>query len=285
MYTPIVFIHRGYSDYLNYTITQAHLFNPESEIILISDIKYELNFIRHIQINDYQETIFDSVYKHLSTNDFNYELFCFKRWFILYKFFSKNNYKNFVYLDSDVLLYCNIEKVVNLCKNNNFTICNKVGPQTTFFSSIESLEKFCFYIYDSYNNNEKFKNITDFHKKHFNVGVNGGICDMTLFGMYQKEMNVKTFDLCNIVANETFDENINSSDGYELNKGIKNIKFINGEPHCKYIQNDKHIKFNSLHFQGDSKKLIKDFAILKKNHYKENIFSLLKRKFKKIFIF
>ena len=72
---PIVFIHTGYSDYMEYSLRQAKHTNPDTEIILLGDdVNDRFPFVTHVNIKDYFNgaSEFAKIYKHYSTNPYSY---------------------------------------------------------------------------------------------------------------------------------------------------------------------------------------------------------------------
>ena len=265
---PIIFIHRnihnGNNSYLNYSLSQAHLLNPQSPIYLITDdVRKGNSFVNYVQLKEYDEEAkkFAEKYKHMSTNNFEHELFCFQRWFIIKKFLEKSEINDFLYLDSDVLLFCDIEKEFKKLQGiYDFTICNKIGPQFTYFTDKKYLLKFCDFLNQLYTNPEYYKRLEEKHQKHLDNNLPGGVCDMTAFWEYQHHQLGNVKDL-SIIENDTvFDDNINCSDGFEMSKlGMKNMKLKDDHVFCKQIDSNKMIQFNALHFQGSAKKYMYKF--------------------------
>jgi len=57
----------------------------------------------------------------------------------------------------------------------------------------------------------------------------------------------------------TYDHNINVPDqDFEFENGTKKVKIVDGEVFVHSHKLNKDIKFNSLHFQGGAKHLMKD---------------------------
>ncbi len=48
----------------------------------------------------------------MSSNPYDYELICFQRWFYIRDFIEKQEMEYFLCMDSDVLLYCNINEIM-----------------------------------------------------------------------------------------------------------------------------------------------------------------------------
>lgn len=85
----IVFIHRGYSPYLEFSLRQAAAASPESEIVLLGDARNDrFPLVRHV---DTAKPLFAGVglgaaYRHRSTNGEAFERACFDRWLVLEAF-------------------------------------------------------------------------------------------------------------------------------------------------------------------------------------------------------
>ncbi|HPO49251.1 MAG TPA: hypothetical protein PLO89_02905 [Spirochaetota bacterium] len=260
MSIPIIFVHRSNSDYLKYSLSQAKYFSPNSEVILIGDESNDaFPFIRHFLITDYFESAanFAKIYEHLSFNDRDYELFCFQRWFIIKDFIEKNGINDFLYLDSDTLLFCDANEEFVKYRNYDFTICNKMSPQFTYFSSRKSLVSFCAYVENLYSNEKMRERLLAKFKKHRDENLSGGVCDMTAFREYNRDYPNRVFEALSVVDNSTFDNNLNFPEGYEFDvkNNIKKVYYKRKLPYCK-SQNGLKIRFKGLHCQGGAKKLM-----------------------------
>jgi hypothetical protein len=257
---PVIFIHKGDHFYLNYSLSQVHVTNPNTPIYLITDsVTHKHRFVNYININDYfsEANVFAGIYQHMSSNGFENELFCFQRWFILNAFCKKNSISQFLYLDSDVLIYCNINKVFSRLKEYDFTISKDLSPHCCYFPTAQKLEAFCAFIPKLYLDEQYKQRFITKHLYHIQNSIAGGVCDMTAFNEYSKESFVKAIDLSQINNNETFDDNINESDGFEMENGHKALKkqkaFYFGR------KNGQDVRFNTLHFQASAKKWMCDF--------------------------
>ncbi len=262
MSVPIIFIHTGDPYYLDFSVNQAHISNPGNSIYLITDVntgKYD--FVKYIDIKSLtgEAGKFANIYKHMSTNSYQAELFCFQRWFILKEFCERNELKNFLYLDSDVMLYCNVDNVFGSYNDHRFTITNKQGPQCCYFSSLSYLNDFCDFMMKLYEDPAYKCRFEKKHEYHLKNELPGGVCDMTAFLEYQADHPGAAKDLCIIENGEVFDDNFNVSDGFEMESIGKKITMKNNFPYGKLISTQKEIKFNNLHFQGPAKKYIYRF--------------------------
>lgn len=259
MSTPVIFIHKGDHFYLNYSLNQVKITNPNNPIYLITDtITNRYPFVNYIDINKYftEAKEFAKVYRHMSTNGFDNELFCFQRWYVLREFCRDKKLSDFLYLDSDLLIYCNVDSFFGKLNDYDFTISKKLSPHCCYFPSFEKLNKFCEFIPKLYTDSNYTDRFLTKHKHHLDNNLPGGVCDMTAFNEYQKETAIKAKDLSVIDSNEVFDDNINDADGFEMKDAVKKLKLTDKFYYGTTKVNQQHVKFNTLHFQGPAKKLI-----------------------------
>lgn len=271
MALPIITIHCGYAPYLVKTLLQAKAMNPQSKIILLGDSsnKY-ISFVQHENITNYfqEAEFFAQIYrnKHINFNSYNYELLCFQRWFILKEFMRKNDLQFCFHIDSDVLLYTNLAQEFEKFSPFEMTLSLK-GSAHNAFMSYQGLEKFCQHLIDFYSNPELFEILQSIRQEQLqrmreqNLPETqvGGICDMTLFRQYYDRNSEKIGSTSEIIDGSVYDSNINTSKGFEMKDGIKNITWIDRKPYGKHLETGQLIRFNSLHFQGSAKKVINDF--------------------------
>jgi hypothetical protein len=256
---PIIFIHNGNHSYLKYSLRQARSFNPGSPIYLLGDKKNnKFNFLEHHYIKDYfkEAAAFENIYRHMSTNAHDIELFCFQRWFIIKDFVKRNRIDKFLYLDSDVLLFCNASQHFKNFDSYEITICNERGPQYAYFSNTNSLSKFCEFINTLFIEGELNARLANEYKERLKANLHGGVCDMTAFFEYRNLFPGKVGDLAHIVQNSVFDDNFSFSQGYEIENGRKKIYWKENMPYGFHLETKALVKFNGLHFQGAAKDLI-----------------------------
>lgn len=256
---PIIYIHTGTSYYQKYSLYQSHHTNSSSQIYLVSDndmIKYP--FLKNIDIAKFSKTAkaFEKVYKHLSTNLYDHELFCFQRWFVLNEISKGLRFKELLYLDSDVMLFGNIFEYLNKYKPYSFTISNKISPHICYFPDTKVLDNFCSFLQEEMYTNpffvDKINYKQQYHQQHKEPG---GVCDMTAFEYFQKFKKYTALELTEIREHTVIDNNINSPDGfmYDKKKKIKKITFENDDAYGIEIKK-KQVFFKALHFQGSNAK-------------------------------
>lgn len=260
MAIPIILIHRSNSNYLPYTIAQAKWTNPRSSLFLIGDESNRYDVVEHELISNYMGSAaeFADVYQHLSVNPVKYELFCFQRWFILKDFMSQHALDQCFYLDSDVLLYDDITLDQARLKQYEFALTSHV-PSSVFINSFTALEQFCSLVISLYHNADSFEKIESSFKEQLQTTTAAAISDMFAFAEYRKQYPHKVGDLLEISDDSTYDAGMRASDGFEMVNDVKNIHFKHQQPFGNHLDLGKSIRFKVLHFQGISKRYIKDY--------------------------
>jgi hypothetical protein len=263
---PIIFFHYGNPSYLKYSLKQAKYFNPGSTIYLIGDKKNgRYPFVTHILASNFEaETnALTNIYKHRSTNDAKYELNCFLRWIYIKAFCKAKDIEAFIYLDSDVLVFQDFSKIaplLNKCQIAN--TCSWTGmPAFTYFNNYKAISDFGDYLIYSYSDKTAIAKMENWYRSYSDSGLMGGVSDMILFHQYFQGHPNETLKV-DLVNNQfAIDVSINNADGYETEGGVKKIYWKNNLPYCKNLTSGQLVRFATLHYQGNSKKLMID-------HYK-----------------
>lgn len=276
---PIVFIHFGPDRFLKFAIDQARYSNRGNEIFLIGDSS-NLNLSKtanHFLINRYEERVnrLKQVYEHHSSNSFEYEYFCIKRWFLLYEFMEEKNFDWVFTLDSDVMLYRAIQPFFEqniFAKDYEAALCTPEQEHDSYmwsasggtaFVSKEFMKGFCDFIINTY---EKRSHLLQPKiSYHLNNNIYGGVCDMTFFYLYSQERVDKIYNLlAPNLQREVFDGGISSSmnltmNEFPLSNGLKNVKFRNKKPVCINAEGEE-FNFMVLHFHGSTKGYMLKFS-------------------------
>lgn len=285
--TQLVFLHKGYSWYLPYTIYQAKLISPISEIVFISDgVKFKgIKNIRMSRLNDKNLVEFNKYYSHMSTNPKSFELFCFERWFLLLNYMKIYNIQSVIHLDTDVLLYSSIDDIREAYSSLKWE-CGLLIPEqdpATYqwgasghfsFWTIKMLEYFCHFLIFSF----KDKNIFQKYKKKWDWHIEnkkpGGICDMTSLYLFWQENRKDIINLAKEFNSNVIDHNINSysnykKDQYIMQSGIKKVVYKNGSPFFQSnLDPDSFVRVHALHLQGKGKNYIDKFFVGKSIPFK-----------------
>lgn len=261
---PVIFIHKGYEAYLDCTLRQASKKNP---VYLLGDRDQGPDSITFQNIDELRGGCDDFArnYTHLNTTPFDFEVFCYQRWFILKNFMVKNNIPVVFYCDSDVMLFEDVSKEWKKFDQFDMTLLHRTAAVSSFIT-LEAVDNFCKLLLNTYLNKDSYN-----YKKiasHFHVRqecrLGGGVCDMTFFEFFHYCSDCgggpgKVGEMMHIIDGSTYDHNINVPDqDFDFADGRKNFKIKNGFPYVFSRQLNKDIKFNSLHFQGPAKRFIQE---------------------------
>ena len=287
---PVIFVHRGFSDYLEHSLWQARQYNEE--VILIGDATNDcFDFVHHFDMSDYfsEADRFAHRYVHLSSNELLYELFCIQRWYVIKEFVDRHQIERFFYCDSDVMVYCDVSQELDgIDADVALTDIEGYSGHNSFWSR-GALKLFCDFASLFYECKENIRAWEDRVKRGGN-----SLCDMTLLtefvralgqpdaaeGMLEEPLRAlqreivyrmasprvrvarlserdAMFDLCNIGHSEL--------GAYALRRHPSGIttKFIiwqNNQPYCHNLARRRFVRFNTLHCQGGNKSLMGSFV-------------------------
>ena len=269
----IVIIHMGFAKYLLYVLRQIKITNPNSEIFLISDkenkkySKYS-TFVDISKIQSLESKSFKENYIHLGKSSPNYEMFCMLRWIILRDFMREYNIKECLHIDSDILIFSDLNKALNPFSNYKISLAHNLAL-TMHIKDIEILDEFSKYLLFKYTNENELNKLKDMYYKtdRINNGVAGSISDMDISREFFSRVKEPIGDLSEIVNDSIFDSAIvyGEPEFEMLKKGkykLKKIFFENKIPFCNYRLNEenKKIKFHSLHLLTWTKLFIKKLS-------------------------
>lgn len=262
---PVVLLQVGDQPYLKPVVRQAKEHN--SEIVLIAEgaidsMRKEVDFVEMKGLHD-EATYFSKLYRHLSTNPYITELFCFTRWFLLKRFMETRGLSVCMHIDSDVLLYVNAQRdlMENYGDGYQWTLINGTVGSTAFVT-LEGVRQFCDFVRSVYENKagNHFQTLLELHRQMVAANSSGGVSDMALLDLYRRECGAKIGEMTEVRDGGTYDHNLNRSDGYEMHNGFKKIYPHEGNPYCKRETDGKFIRFKCLHFQGHAKSVLNQLA-------------------------
>lgn len=222
---PVVYYHAGAirnatsaPRHLQVSIQQSKNFNER--VILLGDESNSDLDVEHHRIEDYSDGVdkFRSSYVHMSSNEAPFEMACIERWIVLANFVEKMNLEKVVYLDSDIMTFCNYEERESIFDEDYVGMAcspERFGPDIdspkdwgvtgcVSYWRHDIILKFKDFIINTYSNNmDKL-----LHKWNWHLDTNhpGGICDMTIMYLFYFENNLQS--LCKVQKdNSVFDQN------------------------------------------------------------------------------
>ncbi|WP_128544108.1 hypothetical protein [Larkinella soli] len=283
---PIVFIHKNYQSYLEFTLRQCILSNPGSPVFLLGDDASlnRLSFVDHVPIRSLAgaSTEFEAVYQHRSTNPVWYELLCFQRWFYVLELMRTRQLEEVFVSDSDVMIFRELgrypgwtdrlpDRTAAFCITHHATAVPYAWEASAHSSywTRAGLEDFCRFLTETYRNHSEPLE-TKWRYQQDN-GLPGGISDMALLFLYAERHPEKVVNLLEPVTPpggnlpEVFDLNI--SLGYNLEddefapdgRGLKAIRREDGAILAENKVLKRTCRLNTLHFQGTAKYFIHQY--------------------------
>jgi hypothetical protein len=256
---PLVFIHQRNSPYLGHTLAQARAWSPASPIYLIGD---DSNagahpFVTHVNMARYASsaTAFRNVYRHFSPNGEAYELFCFLRWFYLRDFLRESGLERIVHVDSDVLLYVDVNREQVNWYGYDLTLVRGYCAGNMFVNRRRAIEDLCDVIWDLYAASGAQDRLAAIYARRQETGE--GISDMVPLKMLYDARRDRVAEMTGLRPDGSWwDANIHLGEGFETQDGRKRVTFHDGRAYCRHIESGGDVRLNCLHFQGGAKRHI-----------------------------
>jgi hypothetical protein len=244
---PVVFIHKGHVPvYLIYSALLALKYGNDVYIITDSDIR--IGGVKVLPFSSYNkdESDFKKVYRHQSSNSFEFEFICIYRWLVLRNFMTAQNFEKVVYLDSDTSIYAHTADIVTHYAPAEFgynvpmlqSNFHYAGAACCSIWTIDSLSKFSELILSHYQATP-IKEIEEKWNYHVENKVPGGICDMTFLYFFSKTAGFYplgqvchgiSIDYNNMVASNYLEDEYDANATYFGEVSSKVLKFRKGIP-------------------------------------------------------
>ncbi|MEI7595851.1 MAG: hypothetical protein WCK02_08905 [Bacteroidota bacterium] len=256
----ILFFHKSNSIYLPFTLSQVQESNPKANIVLLGDDSNDkYSFVLHENISDYSKSAseFEKIYKHMSLTPYQFELICFLRWFVFRDYLYEKDYEGeFICLDSDLLVYEDINKMHGFFEGYDITVRGNGGAGFQWFKNKEVLDDFCNFIKMQYTNSELFQRLELNWIEHQKLNF-GGICDMTMFNFYLSEGYYKVCDISSKFNNILVEKALTDIADSVLIKGSLRVFKSNYLPYFLKSESLECIYIGSLHHNSDKARIYK----------------------------
>lgn len=273
----IIIVSKGKNKLLDVFTRQARYTNPDSPIIVIGDPgfkpdeKLNINFFNYFEFTNYSRK-FAKIYQHVSTNPYDYELFCIQRWFVLDQFAHEYGISSFYFFDADVLIYTDLQKskILNefVYEKNTSLLISEISAHSSYFRDVSVLDSLCDFIYSTYERNNCLLKIeSDLWNEKYKNKERGGICDMTWLNYFcillgEKCTNnsiFKDYAINHHVSSPSYLETTKKRGRpiFKINFLIESKEII---PIVKFTKSAAKIKFLTLHFQAGRKNYINYFT-------------------------
>jgi len=251
---PIIFIHRGNSDYLRYSLGQARRSNPDTPIYLLgneSNDRYAE--VTHLPYRQFYERAaeLDQTFSHFSTNGLDYERFNFQRWLILDEFLQAYGYGQCLYLDSDVLLFTDVTLDRLRFVDYELAIAHDTGS-VCFVNRRETLHELGDFILKIYRRDDRYhyERMVAHYVTRRNSRLPGGACDMMALAYFREADYGRVGDVAALGDGSVYDQAVGAPQGFVMRDGVKQLDWEAGVPYGTLASSGRRIRFNALHFQG-----------------------------------
>jgi len=196
----IIYFHEGFSPYLPFTLRQARISNPDARIILLGDSENRIEGIpyEHHLLSDFKSRHqeFIECYRHFHPGHLGDERRCIERWIYLSEFLKKQQIEEFLFLDSDMLLFCDVGEI--LSKSRGYDAAG--APMFwafCYFLKKNLVADFTDWIIQQYRNPTVIKKWDAAFRRHLAGEKEQGaiIQDMALAKMFIEERGIRVSDL------------------------------------------------------------------------------------------
>jgi hypothetical protein len=259
---PIIFLqiseamNVGANRFLDIVLRQATLASPGSDVIMLTDVELpSLPGIIQAPLGVHYDAAskFTQLYRHLSVNEFRYELFCFARWFYIRDFVRRHGIARFCTFDCDILLFSPVE--VFAAEFGGYMAGNWAWANT--ISSLEALDLICGHFETVFRSRRLLAAIAE----KYRIGARPHVSDM--LALFELAAGNPAFLNQHALPAKGFDDNINDSSGglFVMDGPIKSLTVgANGIPHARRTSDGVEVPFHFLHFQGPAKIRMAEFA-------------------------
>lgn len=216
--------------------------------------------------------LFSSIYIHKSTNSYEFELVCFRRYFIISEFLRANSsVEDFILVDSDVIIAPGfVEHVSQLASGKSFvgSLVDEeshdllmISPHVSFWTR-QGLFDFVDFLLSTYTTEQGISNICNIENKFKTRKIRGGVTDMGLIYLWCRSKD--SFSTLNAVKDGcVVDHNLNVAHNSLINEyktifGMKTVIFDEGDRYF-LTSNGIRVRCLAVHFQGRAKILMPYF--------------------------
>ena len=260
---PIVLVQRGAgtvvkgftNSYVNYTVAQARLSNPDAHIVVIGDeacraslLGFESEFIAFERYDEAWAEL-KAHYVHLSVNPEPFESFAMARWLILQAWMIENDQKRMLTLDTDVMLYATLEEMSEA--NGSAIMWHSNGSGHCTLLSRRGMDELCDGIRRGVTDPAERKRLLQ-----WSVEKKDNISDMTFIAELSRRLSPELV-LDGLTCDPRMDHNINlclpAEGDFVMEMGIKKVHFEGLHAFCTRADGSAQ-RFATLHFQGPAKK-------------------------------
>lgn len=261
----IIFFHQGFTPYLAFSLAQALRSQPGSRVILLGD---ESNRIRglpyeHHRLAPDSASVreFRKRYLHFHPGNLEDERRCIERWFHLADFVERERLTEFLFLDSDVLLFEDLAEFLPFWRTFD-AAGSPLFYSFCFFSRPGLVGEFSRWILERYQCDATmadWRRRFDRHQRGETADA-GVIHDMALSGLFVKEKNLRLLDVTQPAGGMLVDSGQWGGAYRQGRAGVHRLQQAQvGGPVLAWVDGD-WMRMPAVHVQGFHKNHVSGFT-------------------------
>jgi hypothetical protein len=272
MNTAITFLFFHYGklpQYLHNAIEQVRVFNPEAEILLITEDVEEVpelgpfNIVhrRTAEFGSAELDLFRQVYRHISCFKEKYERFVLERWFMTETIRQQLPDRTYIMQDSDVAVFGDAAQLLPLLPDCPIAMS---GPNPHFTFIRGSIDEFLQFILDYYADEERLMVARNLFEERRNSANIYNLGEMTLlFEFLEKSKSMQMFDTD--TPHGYVDTNLHMPEGFDFmqlrRRPRKRVrwKIEEGLVVPYFLRSGQATRALIVHFQGPGKRVFYRF--------------------------
>ena len=265
-----LFFHYGkLPQYLHNAIEQVRVFNPEAEILLITEDAEEVTALgpfnivhrRTAEFGSPELDLFRQTYRHISCFKEKYERFVLERWFMTETIRRQRPERTYIMQDSDVAVFGDASKLLPILPDCPIVMS---GPNPHFTFIRGSIDEFLRFILNYYADEERLmvaKKLFEERRNSANIYTLG---EMTLlFEFLEKSKSMQMFDTSTLHG--YVDTNLHMPEGFDFmqlrRRPRKKVRWQieEGRVIPYFLRNGQATRVFIIHFQGPGKRVFYRF--------------------------
>jgi hypothetical protein len=265
-----LFFHYGrLPKYLHNAIEQVRIFNPQAEILLITEDAEDVSALTRLGIVHRRTAEFPSpeldlfrkTYRHISCFKEKYERFVLERWFMTETLRCQRPDRTYIMQDSDVAVFGEASKL-----RPNLPECPIVisGPNPHFTFIRGSIDEFLCFILDCYADEERLMAAKNLFEERRNSSNIYNLGEMTLlFEFLEKSSSMQMFNTD--TPHGYVDTNLHMPEGFDFmqlrRRPRKKVRWQieKGRVIPYFLRNGQATRAFIVHFQGPGKRVFYRF--------------------------
>jgi inhibitor of KinA sporulation pathway (predicted exonuclease) len=261
-----LFFHYGkVPRYLSHAIEHVRIFNPNAEIILVTDGIKDVKSLRQFRINHHDISDFPSSeleefrksYRHVSCFNERYERFVLERWFITETIRRQRPERVYIMIDSDVAVFGDASTLLKYLPDCPIALSGN-NPHFTFVRG--SISSYLHFILEFYKDESQLMRSRQLHEEGKKSPQIYNLGEMTfLYEFMIQSSDMQTYPTDTPIG--YVDVNIHIPESFESLKlrrrPRKKVYWkTDGEYHIPYfLRNRTLVRSFLLHFQGPGKRV------------------------------